>query len=371
MTRTAPRTALVHEWLVGWGGSESVLASLARLFPDAPIHTLVYAPGQRVREAFAGRDIRTTWLDRLPGSGRYYRELLPLMPQAWRRADLGDVELVVSSSHAYAKGVRVPDGAVHVCYCHTPPRYVWDLAKGYRHRGAWGLRGPLLEWLRERDLAAAASVDRFLANSRFVAERILRIYGRESTVVYPPVDVEAFAEPDGEGEYYLAGGRLVGYKRVDVAVEAANLGRLPLVVFGDGPERRRLQALAGPTVRFVGTVSQSDLVGLVRKARAFLFPGVEDFGILPVEVQAGGRPVVALGRGGACETVADGETGVLVSEATPEAFLAGVRAVDGMGDLSVACRRRAATFGRERFDAEMRRELSHVLASGVRPAGDH
>ena len=362
MTPSAPRATLVHEWMVAWGGSESVVASFARLFPDAALHTLVHAPDARVRETFAGTDVRATWLSRLPGVERYYRYTLPLMPHVWRGVDVGDVELVLSSSHAFCKGVRVPEGAVHVCYCHTPPRYLWDLAEGYRSGGAWALGGGMLRWLRNRDLEAASGVDRFLANSRFVAERIRRIYGRESTVVYPPVDVEAFAEPKGEGKYYLAGGRLVGYKRVDLAIEAANLGRLPLVVFGDGPERVRLQAMAGPTVSFVGTVSQQDLVELIRKARAYLFPGVEDFGILPVEAQAGGRPVVALAEGGALETVVDGVTGVLFPTPTAEALLAAVDRLGSVAPTPAACRENAARFGRARFEAEILREVAVSLA---------
>ena len=361
MTRSAPRTALVHEWLVGWGGSESVLASFARLFPEAPIHTLVHAPDARIRATFAGRDIRTTWVGGLPGVGRYYRYTLPLMPEAWRHTDVGDVDLVLSSSHAFCKGVRVPDGAMHLCYCHTPPRYLWDLAEGYRREGAWGLMGPTLAWLRRKDVELAAGVDHFVANSRFVAERIRRIYGRESTVVHPPVDVEAFPEPEGEGEYFLAGGRLVGYKRVDIAIRAANLGRLPLVVFGDGPERKRLEAMAGPTVRFVGPVSREGLVALIRRAKAYLFPGVEDFGILPVEAQAGGRPVIAFAGGGVLETVIHGRTGILLPEATPDAFLGGIEQLASLGDAPTACRSNAARFGRARFEAE----ISELVAQAI------
>lgn len=369
---TTPKTALVHEWLVGWGGSESVLASFARLLPSAPIHTLVHVPDARVRDTFRSREIRTTWIHRLPGVERYYRYTLPLMPRAWRGVELGEAELVLSSSHAFCKGVRVPDGAVHVCYCHTPPRYLWDLADGYRQGGAWGLSGPLLAWLRRRDLEGAANVDHFLANSRFVAERVRRTYGRESTVVYPPVDVDAFPEPTGKGEYFLAGGRLVGYKRVDLAIRAANMGRLPLVVFGDGPERLKLEAMAGASVSFVGSVSQRELVALIRDAKAYLFPGIEDFGILPVEVQAGGRPVVALAKGGAPETVLEGETGALFADATPEALLDAVNRVGTLGDVAPACRRNAARFSRDRFEASMRLELERVLdrervGAGARP----
>lgn len=366
------RVALVHEWLVGWGGSESVLVSLSRLFPEAPIYTLVHHPDEHVRRAFEGRDIRTTGLQRLPAVGRYYPSTLPLMPGAWASVDLGVFDLVISSSHSFAKSVRVRDNALHVCYCHTPPRYLWDLNATYRRGQAALLRGPLLERLRHQDLEAARRVGAFVANSAFVAQRIRATYGRDSAVVPPPVDVEAFRAPptaDGPGGYYLAGGRLVGYKRVDLAVEASNRAGFPLVVFGDGPERRGLEKAAGPTVSFVGAVGHDRLVELMAGCRAFLYPGVEDFGILPVEVQAAGRPVVALGRGGALDTVEAGVTGVLYDDETVDGLLEAVQEIESRTWSPEACRASARRFERGRFEERMRGHLDELLeAHGPRPA---
>lgn len=354
-----PRVALVHEWLVGWGGSESVLASLASVFPDAPIYTLVHHPDARVRATFQGRDIRTTFLQAMPFGARFYRHTLPLMPRAWASLDLQDFDLVISSSHSLCKGVRVRNDALHICYCHSPPRYLWDLNDAYRRGAAALLAGPLLRWLRRKDLEGARRVDRFIANSQYVAERIQRTYGRSAQVIHPPVDVDAFPSSN-PGTYFLAGGRLVAYKRVDLAVAAANAGGFALKVFGDGPERRRLEAMAGPTVKFTGAVDQQRLAELVSGCRAYLFPGIEDFGILPVEVQAGGRPVVALAAGGALETVVDGETGVLFHGETVDALLSAIARLEDLDCSPEACRAHAAAFGRPRFERE--------VAAAVRPS---
>jgi glycosyltransferase involved in cell wall biosynthesis len=223
------------------------------------------------------------------------------------------------------------------------------------------LAGPLLRWLRARDLEAARGVDRFIANSRYVADRIRRAYGQDAEVIHPPVDVDSF-QPAPVGTYYLAGGRLVPYKRVDLAVEAANRAGLPLKVFGDGPERGRLQALAGPTVEFIGTVGQRRLAELVSGCRAYLFPGVEDFGILPLEVQAGGRPVVAQAAGGALETVLDGETGVLYSGEAPQALLDAIGRLNRLTISPDACRLHAHRFRRERFEDEIAAAVRSVRA---------
>jgi len=352
-TVVTPRVALVHEWLVTWGGSESVLQSLAHVYPGAPLHTLLAKPEARTRQALGHLDIRTTWLDKLPAIRRLYRLALPVMPRAWRTHDLSGYDVVLTSSHSMAKSVRVPNG-LHICYCHSPPRYLWDLNEEYRAGGAALLRGRILDRLRRQDLEAAAGVDAFVANSHFVAERIRRIYGRRAEVVYPPVDVDDFHVGAGAGTHWLAGGRLVAYKRIDRAVRAANVIGLPLVVFGDGPERARLEALAGPTVRFTGAVDHEALRALLRDARGFVFPGIEDFGILPVEAQAAGKPVVALNRGGARETVVAGETGVLYDEDTVEGLAAAWLRADGSAWDADACRTNALRFSRDRFEHEMR-----------------
>ncbi|MBT5696186.1 MAG: glycosyltransferase, partial [Gemmatimonadales bacterium] len=212
------RVSLVHEWLINWGGSESVLLALCRMFPQAPIFTAYNAPDERTQAAFSGKDIRSSALGVLPLAGRTYRLSLPLMPWAFRRMDLGPVDLVVSSSHAFAKAVSVPQGALHLCYCHTPPRYLWDLYQEYNRGIAGRLRGPVLRRLRKVDSAAARGVHAFVANSHFVAERIRMTYGREARVVYPPVDVDLFQPRVRERTHFLAGGRMVRYKRLDVAI---------------------------------------------------------------------------------------------------------------------------------------------------------
>ena len=214
-----PSTALVHEWLVRWGGSESVLASLSSILPRAPIYTLLHHPDERVKASFGGREVIATPLSRIPGAGSIYPAMLPLMPEVWRRTRVPASEFIVSSSHAFCKSIDAGN-AIHVCYCHTPPRYIWDLVDEYQPASVRRLSAPLLQHLRRRDLEAAQRVDHFVANSRFVAARIRRLYGRESRVVYPPVDVDRFVPEDRPRTHFLAGGRLVRYKRIDRAIEA-------------------------------------------------------------------------------------------------------------------------------------------------------
>lgn len=354
------RVALVHDWLVGWGGSERVLQVLAEMFPDAPIYTAVWAPDQKIRAVFGHREVRPTFLHEIPGAARHYRKLLPLMPAAFRRLDLSRFDLVVSSSHAFSKAACRGPGARHVCYCHSPPRYLWDLYGTY-NPGWRGLVGsPVARWLRRTDLGAARGVDHFVANSRTVAERIRRHYGREARVVHPPVEVDPFVAASKTGEpeeWFLTGGRMVRYKRMDVLVRAAALAGFRLKVFGDGPERRALEAIAGPQVEFLGSVGDGELADLMARCRAFLFAAEEDFGILPVEAQAAGRPVVAWGRGGVTETVIQDETGILVDESTPEAFARGATAAGRRDWDRARLQTHARRFGPDRFLEGM----NHIL----------
>jgi glycosyltransferase involved in cell wall biosynthesis len=322
------RTALVHDWLTGMRGGENVLEALAALFPSAPIHTLFHFPGS-VSPALEAHEIRTSFVQRMPWIERKYRWYLPLFPTAIEDFDLGEVDLVVSSSHCVAKGVIPPPGAFHLCYCHTPMRYAWDQEHAYfpKRRGVIPrLRAAALSRLRTWDAASATRVDLFVANSRFVAERIRRYYGRDAEVVHPPVDVEFFrpasAEPMGHerGEsglgapYALAVSALAPYKRMDLAIAAcARLG-LELRIVGTGPEEDQLRALAALSstpVRFLGRVPPETLRDLYRGALCFVQPGIEDFGIAAAEAQACGTPVVAAGRGGVLDIVVDQETGIL------------------------------------------------------------
>jgi len=317
-------TALVHDWLTGMRGGENVLAAIGSLFPEAPIYTLLHVPGS-VEATIEAHPIITSFLGRAPGIARHYRRYLPLFPAAIEDLDLAGYELVVSSSHCVAKGVIPDPGSYHICYCHTPMRYAWDQEHAYfpRRRGIGArIRGLALSALRTWDVASAARVDLFVANSRFVAQRIRRYYGREAEVLPPPVDTDFFTLPGpGEvppedlpapaGEYCLAVSALAPYKRLDLAIAACRQLDLPLVVVGTGPEWSRLRQLAGPRTHWLGRVDRERLRTLFQNALCLLQPGTEDFGIAPVEALACGTPVVALGRGGVLDIVEDGVHGVL------------------------------------------------------------
>ncbi len=332
-----PQVALVHDWLTGMRGGEKVLQSLASLYPGAPIYTLLHTPGC-LDPDLEERQIHTSFLQSLPGASRHYRYLLPSFPAAIESFDLTCYDLIVSSSHCVAKGVIPGPNTLHVCYCHTPMRYAWDQEHIYfpRRQGPIArLRNLLLSRLRTWDAAAVPRVDHFVANSSFVAQRIRRYYGRDALVIPPPVDVERFADPNGPNDnfesntldeeapgYCLAVSALAPYKRVDLAIAAcAKLG-LELRIVGEGPERSRLEKLAGPRCHFLGRVSGGELVSLYRNARLFLQPGLEDFGIASVEALAAGTPAVALGQGGIRDIVEDGRHGVLYDPAADADALA-------------------------------------------------
>lgn len=321
--------ALIHDWLNQLGGAEDVLEKLVTMFPGAPVLTSMYWRAG-MPDAYRQWPIRVSFMDRLPGVYRHHQPYLPLYPLAFERFDLSGYDLLLSNKSGFCHGVRKPAGAVHVCYCLTPTRYVWGF-DDYANRESLGgaaraaLR-PLLAWLQRWDKAAAGRVDHFIAISSEVQRRIARFYERESTIIYPPVDTQRFAAaqaPEADsGGYFLSLGRLIPYKRVDLAVQACTALNLPLLVGGAGRDRARLERLAGPTVRFLGRVPEADLPALFAGARAFIFPGLEDFGITPVQAQAAGRPVIAFAGGGALDTVQDGVTGVLFHEQTVEALQA-------------------------------------------------
>ena len=291
------KVAIVHDWLNGMRGGEKVLEALLELWPDASIFTLFHERG-KVSETIESRRIVTSPLNRIPGIYKHYRNLLPLFPSAVRSLQLGTPELVISSSHSVAKSVQTGN-ATHICYCHTPMRYVWDTSGDYA-RGIGGRIGLGLfgHWLRQWDRSTAADVDHFIANSRFVANRIRSYYGREATLIYPPVDTTFFSPPRKPETFYLCAGALVPYKRIDLAIDAFNSSGQPLTVVGEGPERKRLTKHAGPNIEFKGWVSDLELRNLYRRARALIFPGREDFGIVPVEARSCGCPVIAFRGGG-------------------------------------------------------------------------
>jgi glycosyltransferase involved in cell wall biosynthesis len=365
---SAPRVALVHDWLTGMRGGEKVLEVLCRMYPSADLLTLVHVPGS-VSPAIERLHPRTSFLQRLPAIGRVYRYCLPLFPLAIEQFDLDQYDLVISTSHCAAKAVVKTGRARHLCYCFTPMRYAWDQFEAYFGAGRVGpaasrLLRPVLGALARWDAETADRVDRYVAISQHVASRIGRYYNRVSTVIYPPVDT-GFYHPDAtvpEG-FLLIVSALVPYKRIDLAIEASRMAGVPLRIVGNGPERERLMQRASTpqaNVEFLGTLSDEDIRDLYRKAAAVMLPGEEDFGIAPVEAQACGRPVIALGRGGALETVIDGVTGVLVDEASPEAFAAGIaRAMQTRFD-PLAIRRHAAQFDVAVFTRSIQDAIAHA-----------
>lgn len=367
------RVALVHDWLVTLRGGERVLDALCELFPDATLHTLVRVPGVATPRIEAMKHV-TSFADRVPFAHKRHRWLLPLYPTAVGQLDLSEFDLVVSSSHCCAKGVIVAPGAVHVCYCHTPVRYAWDRTADYVRGSHPALRlaTPLLtvaaRWLRHWDKETVPRVHAFVANSQNTANKIRQFYERDATVVAPPVEFDRFMSLERQvPEYDLVLGSLVPYKRVDLAVEAYRL--LPhrkLMVVGEGPERARIERTAPANVTFAGRTSEEDLPKWYAKARCLVFPGEEDFGIVPLEAQAAGVPVIAFRRGGALESVRDGETGLFFDDATPEALAQAIEALDSVGISPQACREQALRFDRAAFLRRMIEAIGDALTAAGR-----
>ncbi|MDP1889259.1 MAG: glycosyltransferase [Gemmatimonadaceae bacterium] len=367
-----PRIAIVHEWLTTLGGSELVLKEMLAVFPEADLFALVdvMAPPDREALGLTGRTVRTSWMQHVPRIGQHYRQLLPLMPSAVRGHDLRGYDVVISNTHAVSHRVRVPPGARHLVHCCSPMRYAWDLREQYLeesglHRGTTGRAArAMLEWMRRGDYKAAQLPQAYAGISTYIAERITRCYGRESTVIYPPVDVSYFTPGGTREAFYLAASRMVPYKRMPMIAEAfaRHLPERELVIIGDGPEMARVRAAAGPNVRVLGAQPREVLRDYLRRARAFVFAADEDFGILPVEAQACGTPVIAYGVGGALETVVEGATGVFFGQQTPDALAEGVRRFETVSLAADACRVNAGRFSAERFRAEflawVEREIS-------------
>jgi glycosyltransferase involved in cell wall biosynthesis len=366
------RVALVHDWLTGMRGGEKVLEVLCELLPGADLFTLVHRRGS-VSPAIESHRIRTSFVQRLPWGVEGYRRYLPLFPLAAEQFDLDSYDFVVSSSHCAAKAVVVPGRALHLCYCHSPMRYAWDQFDAYfgpARVGAvasrWFYR-PVMARLARWDAATASRVNRFVANSRHIAERIRRYYNRVATVVYPPVDTVFFhPAPVVPDSHFLVVSALVPYKRVDLAMAACTKMGVPLRIVGDGPDRLRLQAQAGPGVEFLGALSDEGVREEYRRARAVILPGEEDFGIVPVEAQACGRPVVALAKGGVLETVRDGETGVLFDASNVDALVDALERVSLMEFNSSQLRQHAEQFSRERHAEQMRTLIQDTAGA---PAG--
>jgi len=373
------RVAIVHDWLNQYGGAERVLEALHDLYPEAPVYAATYDPGV-MPPAYRSWDIRASFMQRLPLVTSRHQLYLLLYPRAVEGYDLSAYDLVLSTSSAFAHGAIAAPHAPHVCYCHTPMRFGWNYDEYVRHERIpavlrW-LLPPFIRRLRQWDRRTADRVDDFVANSRNVANRIAQFYGRESTIIPPPVDVSRFrpVDPSEVGDYYLALSRLVPYKRIDVAVRAfARLDR-PLRIAGSGRSRPDLEAIAADNVRFLGRVPDEDVPGLYARCRAFIFPGEEDLGITPLEAMAAGRPVIAYAAGGALETVVEDETGVFFREQTPEALAEAIREFEAREFDPAAARRQAERFDAAVFKARVRAFVDDCLAKGVRrPAvrGNH
>lgn len=377
MSRTPPpsaRVALVHDWLNQVGGAENVLEQLVALFPAAPVYTSIYAPAQ-MPPAYQDWSIRTSFMQRLPGIAAHHQRYLPLYPLAFSRTDLSQYDLVLSNKSGFCHGVDTGKGAnrrtTHICYCLTPTRFLW-LYDQYRAReqiggGANLLLQPMLAYLRRWDYAAAQRVDHFIAISRAIQERIRTVYHRESVVIHPPVDTDYFT-PDpwaAPGDYYLIVSRLIPYKRIDLAVQAfAHLPDQKLLIAGEGRDRAALEAAAPPNVTFLGRRSRPEVRELLRGCRAFLFPGLEDFGIAPVEAMAAGRPVVAYGCGGALDTVIPGLSGELFDAQTAESLAAVLRRFDPAAYDPAVLRAHAEHFSSAAFRARLSAHIHSVLDAG-------
>jgi glycosyltransferase involved in cell wall biosynthesis len=359
------KVAVVHDWLTTWAGGEQCLAHILALFPQAELFALFDCFPDEFRARIGNRRTRTSYLQKLPGIAERYRQMLPLFPRAIESLDVADFDLVLSSSHAVAKGVRTHARQLHVCYCYSPIRYAWDLREQYLRqvgldRGTRGwIVGRLLDRVQRWDLRTSDRVDRFVAISHHIARRIERCYGRTATVIYPPVEIPVAPVATSPRSHYVTVSRLVPYKRIDVI--AAAFRALPgreLVVIGEGPERGRIEAVAPPNVSLVGNLPDAERDAWLRRARAFLFAAEEDFGIAPVEAQAHGVPVIALAAGGALETVRglddDAPTGVLFDAQTPQAIADAVMRFEAnAGRIEAdACRRNALRFSADRFRRE-------------------
>jgi glycosyltransferase involved in cell wall biosynthesis len=361
------KVALIHDWLTVYAGAERVLEEMLRVYPDADVFSLIDFVPPESRGFLGGRRVRTSWLQHAPAARTHYRRYLPLMPFAIRQLDLSGYDVVISNSHAFAKNVVTGPGQLHISMCHTPMRYAWDLREQYLKetgldRGITGMAARwLLERLRRWDAHTAKDVDVFLGNSQHIVERIRRAYGREATVLYPPVDVDAFSPGGTRDDVYVTASRMVPYKRMDLIVEAfAGMPSRRLIVIGDGPEAGRIRRHATPNIEFLGHQPFEVLRDYLRRARAFIFAAEEDFGIAPLEAQACGTPVIAFARGGAAETIRGLDhpepTGVFFWEHTPAALQEAVHAFEREGGriTAVACRTNALRFRPERFRQELR-----------------
>jgi glycosyltransferase involved in cell wall biosynthesis len=350
------KIALVHDYLNQYGGAERVLQVLCAMFPQAPIYTAVYDE-VTTGGVFKGRDIRTSFLQNIPGARRFHHAFSFLMPIAFEQFDFSSYDVVLSISSSFGKGIITKPATRHICYCLTPPRYLWDDAQKYVQEFRYPallqrLIPPFLSYLRVWDKEASLRPDIFVAISQFVQERITKYYGRESPVLYPPVNAAKFRVTDRVGDYFLMVGRLVSYKKFDVAIRVFNDLGWPLKIVGTGIEMAHLKEIAKPNIEFMGAVTDDELAKLYAGTQALIFPQEEDFGIVPLEAMASGRPVIAYRGGGAVETIIEGSTGIFFNEQNEDLLRQSIEAFDPTQFSSTACRARALEFDIVRFQEQ-------------------
>ena len=360
------RVAIVHDYLTQYGGAERVLDELHGIWPDAPVMVALYSP-DRLPSHYRDWDIRASWLNRIPFLNRKHQALLPFYPQAFESFDMNEYDLVVSSSSGFAHGILTSPTTTHVCYCHSPPRFLWDYHR-YVQNEQIGLAAQLLintqlSRLRTWDQAASHRTDMWISTSRYVEARLRKVYRKSSTVIAPPIDINRFKLGRGRGEYFLMLMRLVGWKRPDVIVDACSRLGVDLVVAGDGRELARLRERAGPSVRFFGRANDEQIRRLYQDCRALILPSEEDFGITPLEAMASGRPVIAYGRGGVLDTVVPGVTGMFFDEQTPESVMDAIMIFDDDAFDPAVLRRHAIRYDRVAWRARIRREAETAIAA--------
>jgi len=355
--------ALIHDWLTNMGGAERVVINFKQLFPEAPIYTTIYNP-DKLDDELKNIDVRTSFLQNKRKAKTNHQKYFPFMPMAFESFDLNEYDVVLSSSSSCAKGVITNPNTVHICYCHTPMRYGWEFYYEYLNKEKLSFFKKVfmkyfMNYMRIWDRVSADRVDYFIANSQNVAKRIWKHYRRESVVIHPPVRTKLFNVSDMDEEYFLIVSRLVPYKRIDLAVEAFNEIGLPLVIIGDGSEKQKLQQIAKSNIKFLGRQPDEVIKEYYSKCRAFIFPGEEDFGITPLEAQASGRPVIAYGKGGALETVVDGETGIFFKEQTVKSLKDAVINFESYKFDKIKIRKHAEKFDEEIFKKKIQEYVQY------------